>query len=84
MPENDLEILDEGSGAHALSILSSRSEMYLGTSLILVHRLGFSERLLYKHLITGVNDRACLVLLTRPPKILIASQSYMVTSTKNL
>lgn len=69
MSDEDLEILDEGIGSHAFAKLSSHSSMFLGTSLILIHRLGFSERLLYKHLLPGILEKASVILLNRPPQM---------------
>ena len=61
--KEEIAILDEGVGSLAFAELSAHSEVFLGTSLVLVYRLGFSQRLLYKHLLPVILSKASVVLL---------------------
>lgn len=76
--KEEMVILDEGVGSLAFAELSAHSEVFLGTSLVLVYRLGFSQRLLYKHLLPVILSKASVVLLGSQSPVLLGKVPLLV------
>jgi|GEM_PF-4575985 len=76
-------IVDRGTGSIAFAEFSDQQGTLIGSNLIIVHRLGMSDRLVYKHFLPRLIENDIIVIFSFPKKYIAAIQPVEIFRKKD-